>query len=392
MRLSGESSVTVAIPCDTATRTKVFPTQTTLRHGTFTRLGQFCVTPSRKSDRDVRGLRLGGMDSTFCDKAVLRNYWYAVAAVEAVGSAPLAVRLLGEDYVVWRDAVGDPCAAHDRCPHRESPLSLGEVRDGCIECPYHGWRFDGSGHCVRIPSADPGTPVPPRAHLDLVRVCERYGLLWLCPGEPAADIPLISQDLLPEYRRINTPVEPWSVSAGRMVDNFCDVSHFAFVHTGTFGADQATEVAPVDLRELDNGFYGYAYEVEVANTDVASGASGQSTPTVMRRMSTGFHLPFAVRSTIHYHTGLDHILLLLSTPVDDDQSLFTFVVWRNDDFSVPADEIIAFDLAIGAEDKRMLERIPGVLPLDQTALVSVQADRCGVEWRRRLRALVAPAG
>jgi hypothetical protein len=61
---------------------------------------------------------------------------------------------------------------------------------------------------------------------------------------------------------------------------------------------------------------------------------------------------------------------------------------------VPADEILRFDLAIGAEDKVMLEQVRGVLPLDQTSLVSVQADRCGVEWRRRLAELVrvSPGG
>ena len=102
-------------------------------------------------------------------------------------------------------------------------------------------------------------------------------------------------------------------------------------------------------------------------------------------------MPLAVRSTIGYHTGLDHILLLLSTPIDDVTSYFTFVVWRNDDFSVSAEEIIRFDLAIGAEDKAMLERVPGPLPLDQTSLVSVQADRCSVEWRRQLRELLVGA-
>ncbi len=109
-------------------------------------------------------------------------------------------------------------------------------------------------------------------------------------------------------------------------------------------------------------------------------------------MTTGFHLPFTVRSTIHYETGLDHILLLLSTPVDDLTSLFTFVVWRNDDFTVPADEVLRFDKAIGAEDRRMLERVPGVLPLDATALVSVQADKASVEWRRQLVGLLAGGG
>ena len=56
----------------------------------------------------------------------------------------------------------------------------------------------------------------------------------------------------------------------------------------------------------------------------------------------------------------------------------------NDDFSVAAEEVTRLDFAIGAEDKRMLELVPGVLPLDQTTLVNVQSDRCSVEWRRQL--------
>jgi hypothetical protein len=71
-------------------------------------------------------------------------------------------------------------------------------------------------------------------------------------------------------------------------------------------------------------------------------------------------------------------------------SYFTFVIWRNDDFSVAADDVIRFDMAIGAEDKRMLEQVPGVLSLDLTETVSVQADKCSVEWRRQLIAYMSP--
>jgi len=80
--------------------------------------------------------------------------------------------------------------------------------------------------------------------------------------------------------------------------------------------------------------------------------------------------------------------VLCTTPIDDVTSCFTFVIWRNDDFTVPAEEEIAFDRAIGAEDKAMLETVPAVLPLDQTGTVSVQADKPSVEWRRQLAALI----
>jgi phenylpropionate dioxygenase-like ring-hydroxylating dioxygenase large terminal subunit len=324
---------------------------------------------------------------TLCHNNALRNSWYAVARSADVGAAPKGVMLLATRVVLYRSVAG-VVAAPDRCPHREAPLSAGTIHDGCLVCPYHGWTFADDGRCVNVPSADIGVPVPPRAHLATFACEERYGLVWLCLGTPTAPLPFIAEDDDPRFRRINTPVERWTTSATRMTDNFLDVSHFPFVHVGTFGRSQDTKVPRVELTELDGGWTGYVYEVLANNDALGSVASGQSGDVVERAMSTGFALPFHVRSTIRYDTGLEHILLLLSTPIDDVTSLFTFVVWRNDDFATLADEIIRFDLAIGAEDKRMLEMLDGVLPLDQTSLVSVQSDRCSVEWRRRLVAFL----
>jgi phenylpropionate dioxygenase-like ring-hydroxylating dioxygenase large terminal subunit len=313
----------------------------------------------------------------------LRNSWYAVARSADVTSSPHGVTLLATRVVLYRGSSG-VVAAPDRCPHREAPLSQGTVVDDCLVCPYHGWTFDDDGRCVAIPSSDDGVPVPPRAHLATFACEEHYGLVWLCLGTPSGAVPVIPQEDDHRFRRINTPVEQWHTSATRMTDNFLDITHFPFVHVGTFGRAQDTKVPKVELRELDSGWFGYSYDIRANNDALGSLASGQSGDVVERSMSSGFALPFHVRSTIGYGTGLNHILLLLSTPIDDVTSYFTFVVWRNDDFSTPADEIIRFDTAIGAEDKRILEQLDGVLPLEQTALVSVQADKCSVEWRRRL--------
>ncbi len=328
--------------------------------------------------------------SVLCSNDALRNSWYAVARADAVGERPQAVTLLGCAAVLYRDPAGAVVAAPDRCPHRESPLSPGAMVDGTLECPYHGWRFGAGGRCVLVPSASDGVPPPPRAHLPTFPVTERYGLVWMSVGTPAGDVPVVAEDDDPAFRRLNTPVDVWQVSATRMADNFLDITHFPFVHTGTFGIAQETRVPKVELGPLDHGWFGYRYEVRARNDALANAASGQTTEIVERRMSSGFTMPLAVRSTIQYHTGLQHILLLLSTPIDDVTSYFTFVVWRNDDHTVPAEEILAFDLAIGAEDKRMLQQLPGVLPLDQTTLVSVQADKCSVEWRRRLLEFMTP--
>lgn len=333
-----------------------------------------------------------------------------MARASDVNPGPVAIQLLGNNYAIWQSGEGEFTAVADRCPHREAPLSAGCVTDGHLACPYHGWVFASGGVCVRVPSAETDVPVPPRAHMQTYGLEERYGLLWLCPkasdasdagemnagemnaGEMDAEIPYkipyIWQEDDPAYRRINTPVDIWQTSSPRLTDNFMDFSHFPFVHAATFGNPEETVIPKLELGPLEDGFYGYRYGVNANNPSAASATSGEAADIVEREMTTGFHLPFAVRSTIHYRSGLNHILLLLTTPRDDLSSYFTFVVWRNDDFSAPADEIISFDLAIGAEDKAMLEKVGGTLPLDLKETVNVQSDKPSVEWRRQFAKLL----
>ena len=326
-------------------------------------------------------------DSVLTGNPALLDHWYMVAEGADLGAGPLGVTLLGHDYVVWRTPDGSVAAAPDRCPHREAPLSLGRVDGGCLVCPYHGWTFGtapGASSCRRRRPGAGAADGPPAGDRHRGALRPRVAL----PGHADGGDPAVAQEDDPAYRRINSGVDRWTTSALRMTDNFLDIAHFPFVHAGTLGGAAGTQVPKFEIVALDDEFTGYSYDVAVAN-DRGPAASGLAADVVERRMTTGFHLPFTVRSTIHYETGLDHIILLLTTPVDDVRSYFTFVIWRNDDHAVPAEEVIAFDRAIGAEDKRMLEQVPGVLPLDPLGTVSVQADRASVEWRRRLAALLA---
>jgi len=324
---------------------------------------------------------------TFCATPAMRTQWYVVADaadVADVAGAPLGVTVLGENFVLWRGRDGEVSAAPDRCPHREAPLSHGAVTDGCLVCPYHAWSVGGDGVCVEVPSSGAGASIPTAADLRLVSVRERYGLVWLCPGTPTGEPPEIPQDRDPSFRRVTAGIETWAVSATRMVDNFCDVAHFPYVHAGTIGPDTDPVVAPIHVEPLDADFTGYGYTVELLD---------ERGNDVRQRMSTAFHLPFVVRSNTFYESGPraghDRVLLLCTTPIDDVTSLFTFVSWRNHDHELPVEEFLAFDRAIGAEDRAMLERIGGVLPLDPSATVSVRADRLSVEWRRQFAALLA---
>lgn len=317
----------------------------------------------------------------FSDSPKLRDHWYAVATDIEVTRGAIGRRLLGENLVLYKDSSGTVIAAPDRCPHRQAPLSAGKVSNGVLVCCYHGWNFGEKGRCVSIPSADPDFPMPKSSHLACYSAQVRYGLVWVCLGTPEADVPDISQEADDDFRRINNPVAVWKVSATRMTDNFMDIAHFPWVHAGTFGNNQRTLVQKIELKDLPGGFHGYEYDVIAENPPAAGLTSGQTVGDVNRTMTTGFYLPFTVRSTIRYQTGLEHIILLLTTPIDDVNAYFTFVVWRNDDFRVSSEDTILFDRMIGEEDRIMLEKIPGVLPFEHGALANTQSDKPSTAWR-----------
>lgn len=77
--------------------------------------------------------------------SVLEREWFAVAnAAEVSAQKPLGVVALGRKIVLWRTG-GGLAAWEDLCVHRGAQLSLGRIVDGCLQCPYHGWTYDGSG-------------------------------------------------------------------------------------------------------------------------------------------------------------------------------------------------------------------------------------------------------
>ncbi len=318
----------------------------------------------------------------------LHGCWYAVATVDGVGGAPVAVEVLGTPYVIWRTPDQRLAAVKDQCSHREARLSLGTVEDGCLRCPYHGWAFAEEGRCVEVPSSGVDAPIPPAAHLTPVLLEEHHGLVWLCPGEPTSSVPVIDVDHDPAFTRLNTAMQIWNCSATRMIDNMLDVAHFPYTHAGTFGREQEKEVPKFSLSQLDDTFYGYEYSVVINNEGEAKTMSGGGGDVIGLDMSTGFALPFTVRSTMSYENGIEQVLFMTATPMSSERSMFTFVLWRNDDVSETGQGIVDFELAVALEDQHMLERVPGELSLDHGALVDTASDKASVEWRRRFKALL----
>ena len=163
------------------------------------------------------------------------NFWYPAEESQAVTHDLLKVRMLGMDFVLWRDASGEAHCISNICTHRGGSLGDGKLVDDCVQCPYHGWKFSGQGLCERIPSLGPLKKIPERSRIDAYPVEERYGLVFVFLGDlPESERPTIMP--IEEYgkdgwRSLHMRYR-WRANYIRLVENQSDPSHVEYVHAG----------------------------------------------------------------------------------------------------------------------------------------------------------------
>jgi phenylpropionate dioxygenase-like ring-hydroxylating dioxygenase large terminal subunit len=356
---------------------------------------EFVLTVAGAETRKYRlradDLRAGGVGVLVSEVPALREYWYPVGYGKDVGPTPQAFRVFGEDYVVWRPSNDAAVlAAVDECPHRGARLSQGWVSDGCLTCPYHGWRFDGSGACVEIPASDPGVPIPSRAHVHSILVGERYGLVWVCVGVPRAPIPLLPEAEDLGYTLVHELIEIWSASAPRIIDNALDVSHVAWVHRNSVGTDSAPRLSDFAVeRNGTNLRFSVSYLARVNEQQKRN--TGLTTDFTTRTTHAELVDPLVFRGVLEYpENGLIHVLFKTATPVDDTTTMFCQFIARNDDPDAERQAgIIAVDRQVQSEDRVLLEGINPEFPLEATTEVHTKSDRMTLEYRRVLADLAA---
>jgi phthalate 4,5-dioxygenase oxygenase subunit len=203
---------------------------------------------------------------------LLRRYWQPVALSEELpsGAAPLSIKILGEDLVLFRDDKGRAGLLGIHCSHRGTDLSYGRVEDGGLRCLYHGWLYDVEGRCLQQPGEPGGGE-----HRDAIRhpayPCKETGgviFTYMGPGTPP---------LLPNYEFLNAPPERLYVNKIFHECNYLqanegniDPVHLSFLHRflenrqeryrGVRGAEEshynlvARNIAPIlDVELTDFG-------------------------------------------------------------------------------------------------------------------------------------------
>jgi phenylpropionate dioxygenase-like ring-hydroxylating dioxygenase large terminal subunit len=323
------------------------------------------------------------------DSPVFRRFWYAVMPMSALDEGPRPFRLFDQDLVVWKAGDGTLSALADRCCHRTARLSLGEVVGDRIACPYHGWQFDTGGRCRSIPQMPEFQPSD-SCRVQRFHVAARYGHVWVALETPLTDIPDIGEAEDQRYRVIQEFHEVWDMSLFRLVDNWFDLAHVAFVHRGTQG-DISRPVPPEEkLEELPFGLRS-SNQVRVANRAEGQAYTGIAADETVRDREVTWYAPNSRKLRIHFPNGLHHIIFSTATPVGDGRILFTQMCIRNDsEQDVPAATAIAHDRRVTLEDKLVLESTDPEVPVmaHEIPEQGMRPDRAQMTARRKLRELV----
>ncbi|MBI9044288.1 MAG: aromatic ring-hydroxylating dioxygenase subunit alpha [Anaerolineaceae bacterium] len=175
---------------------------------------------------------------------MIKNQWYVVLESKQVKNKPIGVTRLSEKLVFWRDSSQKVNCAFDRCPHRSAQLSIGDIHNDHLRCPFHGFEYDQNGACQLIPANGRIRKPPEIMHLQTYPTHEAHGFIWIWWGEnpPEKLEPPIFFDNIDESFYYGSVQDPWKAHYSRVIENQLDVAHLPFVHWNTIGRGNRTLV------------------------------------------------------------------------------------------------------------------------------------------------------
>lgn len=292
------------------------------------------------------------MPSAPCSDPVTLNQWYALAAVDEIPpDRSLTTGLLGESvsYAVDRAGVATTWRTADR------PLV----------------QAAGDAGAASADGADVGLPT-------LVR----FGYVWTCLGDAPQklfDIPEFDE---PDRRNLNASTIGVHVSAPRAIENFLDMAHFPFVHTGVLGAEPHTEVREYDV------------EVSVERDEILATKCVMFQPRSTASSTEGadvdyvYRVPHPFCSVLYKGNGDEQgrsdVIAAFLQPVDEEH-IRAHLMLSVIDTEHEDKYIRNFQQSIFGQDKPILEnQLPKRLPLDPRAETPIRADKAAVAYRRWL--------
>ncbi len=314
------------------------------------------------------------------------NFWYPICtSAELTADRPVPSRVLGLPFVAFRDAAGRACVLSDTCAHRGGSLGRGKVVDGCVTCPYHGWRFGGDGKCQLVPSLGADSKIPPRAKVDSYPVAERYGIVFAFLG----DLPESERPPLYEIEEFEDPA--WRASEimileigcyyERSMENGIDPIHNEFVHPAQ-GAPQPIP-GTVQYPETAWGSGVHSRMAEIGKKASADEAAGMASNPHELSAGSWHHGPNTLITWITFGANRSLHQYLFEAPVDGEHTKVYFINLRCFMLEPKHDEYVKMaNLRVTAEDIVVLEHLSPIrTPETRTKEMLVPGDRAIVRYR-----------
>ena len=191
----------------------------------------------------------------------LRRFWHPVAmSAQLDNGFPAAIRILGEDLVVFRDLSGRVGLLHRHCAHRRASLEFGRIEERGIRCCYHGWHFDVDGTILETPGEPQESEIRHKICQGAYPVYEHKGLIfaYMGPPEEKPAFPFLDTMNMPDHELI-----PYSIHSPnnwlQETENAIDPFHSVFLHGRISGPqfpglEHFTELPVVTYRKRPEGF------------------------------------------------------------------------------------------------------------------------------------------
>lgn len=325
---------------------------------------------------------------------MLINNWYVAAVADEITDKPTGVRMLGLDFVLYREPDGTLRCLSDVCCHRGGALHRGEIKGGCIACPYHGWEFNGSGQCTKIPALGDDVAPPKRARIDSYPVEVKYGLVWVFLGdEDAATRPAIPdwfEPFLnsPDWRVVRYNYLWTDTNWIRLGENSVDTSHPSFVHKA-FGNRLSPKANIVPIQDTA---FGAIVTRERAAPPNANKSAAMAKILPADRKTTRVTLQFSMvgLTEMLYQemtTEITQVLFSARTPVDDF-NVRSFGFQARNFLKEPeqdAERVKGLFQAI-EEDHNIVRFVkPKLTPKSTTEEFLIEADGMELTFRRKVQ-------
>jgi phenylpropionate dioxygenase-like ring-hydroxylating dioxygenase large terminal subunit len=319
------------------------------------------------------------------------NFWYPVALSDEIkNDKPFQVQILGLKFVAFRDSDGIVRVLSDTCAHRGGSLGIGWIKDGRAICPYHGWEYDGTGKCMKIPTQQDDQKLPARAKVDSYPTGEKYGIVFAFLGDlPEAERPPIYEieTFAAEGWRTNDIVK-FEVNAyyERSIENGLDAAHNEFVHPmqGGPSISETLRKHPIDVKDRSEWGSGFLQPYG-GYSDRDSQTLGAGVGTT--RAGSDHHGPNTLITRIQFDEERTFLQVFFEAPIDASHTRIFFVNMRSFMLEPENDQrLIDINMSIAHEDIRIIESLDPVRTPDTTTKeILTPSDKPIVYFRRYLQ-------